>query len=183
MNDLALDKWSDLDPVKLELPQAISWRDRGQGTSVFITRKTFEIVEIFLGSDVSREHGGFLIGGVVMDGSPETSVTTFVKHAVPCPSASGTLSHLTFDHDCWELVNNHPNIQDESLSFVGWFHSHPGMQVTMSKKDKFIQSRFFGSPWQVAWIMNPIESVHALYSSADSKFHKVTNIEIVEGSE
>ena len=180
MKRLTKNKWLEIKPVKLDFSEKVVWRESGEGPSVLIKQNTFDIVEEFLGSDISREHGGFLIGGIVVGGFQDANFATFVMYAIPCPAASGSLSHLTLDHDCWELVNKHPNIQDDSLSIVGWFHSHPGMPVTMSKKDKFIQSQFFDSPWQIAWIMDPINSVHAMYSRTGSKFFTVPNIGLVE---
>ncbi len=114
---------------------------------------SLEPARALLAEDVSREHGGFLLGRVVSDGD---WAWTEVHVSVPCPEAPGSLDALTLTPDCWQLAHEHPDVRLDRLGIVGWFHSHPGMPLSMSSRDRWIQRSFFAAPHQAAWIRDPI---------------------------
>lgn len=41
------------------------------------------------------------------------------------------------------------------LRVVGWYHSHPGVGVSFSDADAFVQRYFFPADWQVACVIDP----------------------------
>lgn len=131
-------------------------------------------MEVFIDSDIARgvvahvgstrdvEVGGILAGHIEEDGGEFVRVTAALeaKHTVQ------TLGSLTFTHDTWAdfadtMVSRHP-----SEKIVGWYHSHPGHGVFMSKFDLFLHRSFFPNLWQVAWVIDPVRSRQGLFQWA-----------------
>ncbi len=174
-------QWTAVKPFCFEVVNKINYIECGSGGSVIVAQDAFDEVQQFLKLDVKREHGGFLLGGIIEGAFQTHNFATFVDSVIPCPKASGSMGYLTFNHDCWQTLYQHPGIRNETKSIVGWFHSHPGMTLKMSKKDIFIQSEFFEAEWQIAWIFDPINNKHAIYSLAESKINSIGNIGLVDG--
>ncbi|HET6874477.1 MAG TPA: Mov34/MPN/PAD-1 family protein [Acidimicrobiales bacterium] len=115
-----------------------------------------ERVARHLSEDTGVECGGILVGKVE-DG------TLLIRSAIEARRAVGTATSLTFTHEAWDEVNavmarEHP---DEKM--VGWYHSHPDVGIFLSEYDTFIQSNFFGEPWQVAYVVDPIRDESAFF--------------------
>lgn len=173
-------QWTPQAPATCELPSEVAWRTQGDGPAVVLDGMAFAEVESFLRHDVSREHGGFLLGNVARGPTGVECLATVVRLAIPCLDAEGSMTHLTLDHRCWQLVHSHPAVQDGTESIVGWFHSHPGMTLRMSPRDEFIHAAFFEQPWQVAWIMDPIAGSHAFYTRDERGFVPFMSIGLLE---
>lgn len=131
------------------------------------------VVRDYLGSQIDRELGGFLLGRTHTGCG---AIDTTIEEAIPCPEAIGDLSRLTFTPECWQRVHCHPRIRADEAAIVGWFHSHPGMPTRMSGRDEWIQRMFFDAPFFVAWIRDPIGDVDSWWrwvGDAPAAFNEV----------
>ena len=115
-----------------------------------------DIVVDHLSENTSRELGGFLFGEAT---TSSDSMVTRITMAFPCRNAPGSMGHLTFTPDCWQEAHAHLHTCSDDTKIVGWYHSHPGMQTTMSSQDKWLHSNFFDAPHFIAWIRDPIRAV------------------------
>lgn len=109
----------------------------------------------------NTEVGGFLLGYHGDDHEPPRGIV-----AVEAWDARGDLTTLTFTHAAWEHVHR---IQDEhypDTSIIGWYHSHPGHGIFLSGHDQFIQRHFFGAPWQIAVVVDPIRRTEGMFAWA-----------------
>jgi proteasome lid subunit RPN8/RPN11 len=118
---------------------------------VVIREQVLEDVIAFSEQELTRERGGFLLGGVYGE-SPQYVI---IRHFHPALEAQGSGASLTFTHETWasltrELETNFPN---ETL--LGWQHTHPGFGVFLSGYDLFIQKNFFAPEWQIAMVVDP----------------------------
>ncbi len=118
---------------------------------VVISEPVLEAILEFSGQDLTREHGGFLLGRVYGD-EPQYVV---VRHFHPAIEAQGSLTSLTFTHESWAGLTREIEANFPSESLVGWQHTHPGLGVFLSAQDLFIQRNFFAHSWQVALVVDP----------------------------
>lgn len=95
------------------------------------------------------EIGGMLLGLYKLDekrGLYDVSIEKFV----PIESRRDSVYELEFSIE--SLAVELSKIQDENkhLKLVGWFHTHPGHKLFLSKSDLRIQNGFFRAPYQFA---------------------------------
>jgi proteasome lid subunit RPN8/RPN11 len=115
------------------------------------------------------EVGGFLLGFHGDDHQPPHGIV-----AIEAWHTQGDLTRLTFTHSAWEHVHR---IQDESYpdtSIIGWYHSHPGHGIFLSAHDQFIQRHFFGAPWQIAVVIDPIAGTEGMFAWARGTIVKIS---------
>jgi proteasome lid subunit RPN8/RPN11 len=52
-------------------------------------------------------------------------------------------------------LNNELEDRFPGKQMVGWYHTHPRMDVFLSSYDTWLHESFFGKPWQVALVIEP----------------------------
>ena len=135
---------------------SVGRRYRGQ-PRVFVSLSAWQAAGDHVAGDASQELGGLLWGLPGRDGREEFLE---VVEARPATAAQGGLGHLTFGQEAWQEVLRE---QVEGHRVVGWYHSHPGFGIFLSEQDSFIQRNFFGQPWQVALVLDPVRGEWGLY--------------------
>ena len=118
---------------------------------IFIHENILEEIIEFSEQDLSRERGGFLLGGLHRD----VYVYVEIRHFLPAHAAQSRAASLTFTHDTWSTMNRQVESQFPNEHVVGWQHTHPGFGVFLSGYDVFIHRNFFKQPWQVALVVDP----------------------------
>jgi proteasome lid subunit RPN8/RPN11 len=134
---------------------------------VVIREAVLEAILEFSEQDVTRERGGFLLGGVYGGESPDVAGGTpkyvvgrapqyiVVRHFHPALEALGSTASLTFTHDTWASLTREIEANFSGESILGWQHTHPGLGVFLSGYDLFIQKNFFAQSWQIALVVDP----------------------------
>ncbi len=97
-----------------------------------------------------REVGGVLVGRRI------DARAVQVRGMIPALEAVGERAAVTFTHDAWELVHRELDHKFPDQQIVGWYHSHPGFGIFLSRDDLFIHESFFSEPWQFAYVIDPI---------------------------
>jgi proteasome lid subunit RPN8/RPN11 len=113
----------------------------------------------YVRADLAHEGGGLVLGHYQAgDGG-----TVYLEEWLPATAATATESSLTFTYAAWaELLARH-EAEFPEKRIVGWFHSHPGMGIFLSEFDRHIQEHFFGLPWQVAYVVDPVAGTEGLF--------------------
>jgi proteasome lid subunit RPN8/RPN11 len=107
-----------------------------------------------------REVGGFLLGGVGQHGGgPYVRIAA----AVRAEGAVESQSRLTFTQRSWDRVHEIAEREHPDAHTIGWYHTHPGFGVFLSRYDTFIHENFFASPYQVALVVDPIDKTHGFF--------------------
>lgn len=122
-------------------------------TPVFISMNATRAVEKHITVHKDREVGGVLLGGFYRS---EDGSFVEVTDIIEAKGAEGTDVSVTFTHETWEQINAEQASRNPDAQIVGWYHSHPGLGVFMSKEDQFIHSSYFADPWHVALVVDPI---------------------------
>lgn len=99
--------------------------------------------------NLDREVGGVLVGVHIDSG-------VSVRGMIPALEAVGERAAVTFTHDAWEIVHRELDRRFPDQQIVGWYHSHPGFGIFLSRDDLFIHESFFSEPWQFAYVIDPI---------------------------
>lgn len=99
-------------------------------------------------SSMDAEVCGVLIGRVT-SGRVQVEVSIRGEHA-----ARGS-AHVTFTQETWAHVHRVRDEKHPAKVIVGWYHSHPGLGIFLSERDRFIHQHFFAAPHQLAWVCDP----------------------------
>ena len=105
----------------------------------------------YCGTDVKRELGGFLLGGLHED----RGVYVEVRGFLPAAGAQSGAASVTFTHATWAAMNRRAAENFAGELVLGWLHTHPGLGVFLSSYDLFIHRHFFSQPWQIALVVDP----------------------------
>lgn len=136
---------------------------------VFISEEVMKAIERHSLSDKEREIGGVLLGGFYRnDDGSFVEVTDFIE----AERAKATDISLTFTHEAWERIHERIALRGDGIQIVGWYHSHPGLGVFMSKEDEFIHSSYFSDPWHVAIVHDPIYTNWGCFKWSDGKLDR-----------
>lgn len=92
------------------------------------------------------EIGGFLLG---RHQAGATRHQVSLEKFVPIESSDQGVYKIEFGTQAWVALDN---IRDQypDLTTIGWFHTHPGHGLFLSKPDLNIQGGFFRKPFQLA---------------------------------
>jgi proteasome lid subunit RPN8/RPN11 len=106
------------------------------------------------GSDLEHEVGGALVGGYRRDRATGRPYIV-IEAALPARHTRQGRSYLTFTHD--SLVDLHEELEARypRKVVVGWYHTHPGMDIFLSGYDLWLHEHFFPFSWQVALVIEP----------------------------
>ena len=118
---------------------------------IFVHENVLEEILDFSEQDVSRERGGFLVGGLHEDGR----IYVEVRHFLPAADTRSRAASLTFTHETWSQLNKDVETRFSDEVVVGWHHTHPNFGIFLSAYDLFIHRNFFNQPWQIAMVVDP----------------------------
>lgn len=102
-------------------------------------------------TDLKRERGGFLLGGLHHDRQVYIEVRAFL----PATATESRAMSLRFTHDTWAAMTRRAEADHPDELVLGWQHTHPGLGVFLSAYDLFIHRHFFSQPWQIALVVDP----------------------------
>ncbi len=124
--------------------------------SVFVTQAAYSRICMHSASDTRNEVGGILSGQWCADEGGEQFIV--VEHALPARYTRQGSVYLTFTQE--SLVDIHEQIEAHHPNerIVGWYHTHPGMGVFLSRYDTWLHNHFFSEPWQVALVVEPLSA-------------------------
>ena len=132
---------------------------------IFVYEEVLEEILDFSEKDMTRERGGFLLGGLHRD----RHLFLEVRHFLPALAAESRAASLTFTHDTWATMNRQVEEEYPNELVVGWQHTHPGFGVFLSGYDLFIQKNFFNHPWQVALVVDPKRKEFGFFQWRDGR--------------
>ena len=63
---------------------------------------------------------------------------------------------------------------------LGWQHTHPNYGIFLSNYDMFIQENFFNMPFQVAYVVDPIQNIRGLFQWKNGKVEELKGFYIYD---
>jgi proteasome lid subunit RPN8/RPN11 len=149
--------------------------DAGKGTfpaevdseyRIHISRGAYDEMKDHAAMTDQVELCGVLVGDVCRD---DQGFFLKVTGAIRGEGANNYGSQVTFTHETWNHINS---IKDEKYphqKVVGWYHTHPGFGVFLSKMDSFIQENFFNQPYQIAIVLETKDNEEGCFAWKDGR--------------
>lgn len=136
------------------------------------------IIQCFKSLDSSPplEKGGFLIGL-----KNKVKKEIIINDSCEAPFAKSATTNMEITHDDWESADMYlsKKYNDSKYNIYGWYHSHPGYGIFLSRKDIFIIRNFFNKPWNVSLIIDPLENAFGFFSWFKNKSLPILELELV----
>jgi proteasome lid subunit RPN8/RPN11 len=128
--------------------------DASPAVAVFMTPRAYVHCCRHAGSDMSNEVGGGLAGKRLVD--TETGQPFIViEAAIPARYTRQGSAYLTFTQDTLVALHDELEERHPGKELLGWYHTHPRMDVFLSGYDVWLHQHFFPNPWQVALVIEP----------------------------
>lgn len=124
-------------------------------------------------SEMNAEICGVLIG-------TEAAGLTVIEASIEAEGAAKGGAHVTFTQDAWAHIYSVKDRDFPEKRIVGWYHSHPGFGIFLSRQDLFIHENFFSSPAQVAWVYDPHSDEEGCFGWVNGKIERVREIRVIE---
>lgn len=181
MNDFDIDildeEKTEQDAVQLPMNYLLIGELENDDAKVYIKQDVYKALEEYASSDTAHELGTIILGNYSDAlGKMNVVVSEFIYAKYTDASASA----LTFTHETWDYVhkeheNNHPDTK-----IVGWQHTHPGYGIFLSNYDMFIQENFFNLPFQVAYVIDPVQHIRGFFQWKNGKVEKLKGFYIYD---
>lgn len=137
---------------------------------VYIRQEVYQALETFAASDTGRELGSILLGEYAQEmGKTYVVISDYIEARYTDASAST----LTFTHETWEDIHAQREKHFPEKKILGWQHTHPNYGIFLSNYDLFIQENFFDLPFQVAYVIDPIQKLRGFFQWKKGKVEKL----------
>jgi proteasome lid subunit RPN8/RPN11/LysM repeat protein len=80
---------------------------------------------------------------------------------------------LTFTHETWEDIHAQHQKRFPDKKIIGWQHTHPSYGIFLSNYDLFIQENFFNLPFQIAYVIDPVQQLRGFFQWKNGKTVKL----------
>ncbi len=137
---------------------------------VYIKQDVYKALEKYASSDTTKELGTILIGNYCEElGKKHVIISDYIEAKYTDASAST----LTFTHETWDYVHKEHDKNFSDKKIIGWQHTHPNYGIFLSNYDLFIQENFFNLPFQVAYVIDPIQNIRGFFQWKNDKIEKL----------
>ena len=152
----------DLKPVPFPSDRVLHWvpkfrngeSDEPTPIPALISQEILTAINSHVSQSLDREIGGFLLGDRCQDPNTGQEYVTINQYVEARATEASSVS-LTFTPDSWHLLDEEMSGKYSGKLLVGWYHSHPRMDVFLSPYDLQIHRDRFTDPWKVALVMEP----------------------------
>lgn len=144
---------------------------------VYIKQEVYQALEKYALADVEHERGTILLGEHCEElGNTHVIISNYIEARYTDASAST----LTFTHETWDYVHQEQSAKYPDKKIVGWQHTHPSYGIFLSNYDLFIQENFFDLPFQVAYVIDPIQKTRGFFQWKNGKIEKLKGFYIYD---
>lgn len=137
---------------------------------VYIKQDVYKALEKLATSDTSKELGSIILGEYCQEhGKTHVIISQYIEAKYTDASAST----LTFTHETWDYVHSEHEKRYPDKKIIGWQHTHPNYGIFLSNYDMFIQENFFNLPFQVAYVIDPIQNLRGFFQWKNGRIEKL----------
>lgn len=137
---------------------------------VYIKQDVYKALEKLAASDTSKELGSIILGEYCQEhGKTHVIISQYIEAKYTDASAST----LTFTHETWDYVHTEHERRYPDKKIIGWQHTHPNYGIFLSNYDMFIQENFFNLPFQVAYVIDPIQNLRGFFQWKNGRIEKL----------
>lgn len=156
----------------MQLPlNILSFGEIGQDdVKVYIKQSVYKALEKYAATDTTKELGTILLGDYCEQGG---KMHVVISNSIEAKYTDASSSTLTFTHETWEYVHKKQEKSYADKKIIGWQHTHPNYGIFLSNYDMFIQENFFNLPFQVAYVIDPVQNIRGFFQWKDGKVEKL----------
>lgn len=137
---------------------------------VYIKQDVYKALEKLAASDTTKELGSIILGEYCQEhGKTHVIISQYIEAKYTDASAST----LTFTHETWDYVHAEHEKRYPDKKIIGWQHTHPNYGIFLSNYDMFIQENFFNLPFQVAYVIDPIQNLRGFFQWKNGRIEKL----------
>lgn len=137
---------------------------------VYIKQDVYKALEKLSASDTTKELGSIILG----EYSEELGKThVIISDYIEAKYTDASASTLTFTHETWDYVHREHERLYPQKKIIGWQHTHPNYGIFLSNYDMFIQENFFNMPFQIAYVIDPIQNIRGFFQWKNGKIEKL----------
>lgn len=171
------DDQEENEPVQLPLNFLTIGEIEKDDVKVYIKQDVYKALEEYAASDVNHELGTIILGQYSEEmGKMHVIISDYIIAKYTDASAST----LTFTHETWDYVHKEHDKKYPDKKIVGWQHTHPGYGIFLSNYDMFIQENFFNIPFQVAYVIDPVQHLRGFFQWKGGKVEKLKGFYIYD---
>lgn len=137
---------------------------------VYIKQDVYKALEELAASDTTKELGSIILGDYCQE-HDKTHVV--ISEFIEAKYTDASASTLTFTHETWDYVHSEHEENFPECKIIGWQHTHPNYGIFLSNYDLFIQENFFNLPFQVAYVIDPIQNLRGFFQWKNGKIEKL----------
>jgi proteasome lid subunit RPN8/RPN11/LysM repeat protein len=173
-NEASIDLQADAKPETGDAQLPVNFVAAGEiandDVRVYIKQDVYKQIERLARSDTTKELGGILLGDYV-EASGRMHVV--ISGSVEAKYTDASVSTLTFTHETWDYVHSEHDKLFPELKILGWQHTHPNYGIFLSNYDMFIQENFFNLPFQIAYVVDPLQGLRGFFQWKGGKVEKL----------
>lgn len=137
---------------------------------VYIKQNVYKALEKYAREDVENERGTIILGDYREElGKLHVVISDYIEAKYTDASAST----LTFTHETWNYIHKEHEKKYPDKRIVGWQHTHPSYGIFLSNYDLFIHENYFDLPFQVAYVIDPIQNLRGFFQWKNGKIEKL----------
>lgn len=180
-NDFEIDiqESTDANSSNVQLPlNFLSFGEiENDDVKVYIKQDVYKALEKYALQDVEHERGTIILGDYAEElGKTHVIISNYIEAKYTDASAST----LTFTHETWDYVHKEHDAKFSDKKIVGWQHTHPSYGIFLSNYDLFIQENYFNMPFQVAYVIDPIQNIRGFFQWKNGKIEKLKGFYIYD---
>jgi len=147
--------------------------------ALVVTQEVLLRVNEHVSQSLERELGGFLLGNRYR--CPNTlREYVIIDQFSPAKFAESTEVKLAFTHEAWAQLSDELSGKFLGKLLVGWYHSHPRMDVFLSSHDMEIQAERFQEPWMTALVLEPEKHRGGFFSAREGRVKPNSPVDFFE---
>ncbi len=137
---------------------------------VYIKQQVFSALQKYAKEDTAHERGTILLGQAYEElGKTHVIVSDYIEARYTDASAAT----LTFTHETWDYIHKEHDQKHPNEKIIGWQHTHPSYGIFLSNYDLFIHENFFNLPFQIAYVIDPVQDISGLFQWKNGKIEKL----------
>lgn len=144
---------------------------------VYIKQGTYSALEKYSSEDTSHEVGTILIGDY---SNALGKMNVIISDYIEAKYTDASASTLTFTHETWDYIHKEKDARFAEKKIVGWQHTHPNYGIFLSNYDVFIQENFFNVPFQVAYVIDPVQNIRGFFQWKNGHIEKLKGFYIYD---
>ena len=148
-------------------------------TAVVVSQEVLLKVNEHVSQSLDCELGGFLLGNRYRCPNSARDFVIIDQFSQAKFTESSEVN-LAFTHEAWAQLADELSGKFLGKLLIGWYHSHPRMDVFLSSHDMEIQTERFPEPWMVALVLEPEKHRGGFFCSRDGRVKPNSPVDFFE---